>query len=185
MNFRFSIGLVLASLALFAGGGLYGKSHAAAPNWSQCPDTSPIARCETYNCPQGDTNKDGACTLDDSGASLSDSRNNSLCANPISGCGEVRYFKQNTDIACAIRVKESSQNCDLYSAGNPSFSTPTPVPTPTPTSTPHATFQPVATTTPTTKGSALPETGPEIFINLALIALGFLGIYLYERYRPA
>lgn len=190
MNFfqRFPLALILASLAFTAGAAFRAPLHAETPAWSQCPDKSSIARCETYNCPKGDTNQDGACTLVDSGASLSDTRNDSLCANPLSGCGEVRYFSKNTTIACAVRVKESGSNCNLYSAGNPSFITPTPLPT----ASPRATFQPVPTSTPLTKGGqtaspsaqTLPETGPGLFATLALIFLGFFGIYLYERYRP-
>lgn len=180
--------LILTLLTLTPGSHLCASVRAETPSWSQCPDKSPIARCETYNCPQGDTNQDGACTTADTGASLSDARNDSLCANPVSGCGEVRYFSKNSTLACAVRVKETGSNCNLFSAGNPSFTTPTPIPT----ATPRATFQPVPTATPLTKGGqiatssaqTLPETGPGIFGTFLLIGLGFFGLYLYGRYRP-
>jgi hypothetical protein len=152
--------------------------------WSNCPDGEKIARCETYDCPKGDTNKDGVCNLSDDGARYSDSRNDSFCSNPTSGCGEVRYYKSGAQTACTIRIKESGSNCDLYNAGNPVFSSPTP----TPVSTPKPTFKPVPTSTPkaialASQSSTLPETGPELFVNLFLIATGILGIYIYERYR--
>jgi len=173
----------LVTLQLLAAGLTPRALHAETPDWSQCPDSSEIVRCETYNCPQGDTNQDGACTVNDTGASLSDARNDSLCANPPSGCGEVRYYPTSSNIACGIRVKESGDNCSLYSAGNPDFSTPSP--------TPSATFAPAATLPPTTAasttkgGETLPETGPELFITLSLIATGLFGLYLYDARRPA
>jgi hypothetical protein len=163
---------------------------AQTPSWSQCPGGEAIVRCETYDCPKGDTNKDGACTQADEGGRLTDARNDSLCPNPISGCGEVHYFKTNTTIACAVRVKENGTNCNLYSAGNPSFSSPSPSPTlsptpkPSPTATPKASPTPTATASSTTKGG-LPETGPSALQVVILALLGFFGIYLYEHFKIA
>lgn len=79
-----------------------------------CKDNRQIVRCQTYDCPLGDTNKDGRCTLEDDSARLTDARNNPLCANPPSGCGEVLYFAVNDNSACGIRVKQERQNCELF-----------------------------------------------------------------------
>jgi hypothetical protein len=161
----------------------------AQSTWSQCPGGEPIVRCETYDCPQGDTNHDGACTLQDSGAKYADAKNNSLCANPLSGCGEVRYFAKDETQACAIRVKENENNCSLYNAGKPNFSSPSPSPTasPKPTKTPIATV--AGTTTKggesTNSAEKLPETGPSFAQTLFLVSMGFLGIYIYNKYRFA
>lgn len=170
------------------------NSVRAQSSWQECPDGKQIVRCETYDCPQGDTNNDGSCTLEDQGAKYADAKNNSFCANPISGCGEVRYFATDTTQACAIRVKENTNNCSLYNAGKPNFSTPTPNPTVTPrptvssgTKTPSP--SPTSTTSGTKGGEAtnsaekLPDTGPSFLQTLFLISLGFLGIYIYEKYK--
>ncbi len=158
-----------------------------ASSWQNCPNGTQIVRCETYDCPQGDTNQDGTCTLSDTGAKLSDSRNNSLCANPASGCGEVRYYPKDTKIACAVRVKESGDNCNLYNAGGiVPTSTPKPTPTSTPKPSPTATplVSATASASPTTKGG-LPATGPSFLTIVALFASGIFGFYLYERGRVA
>ncbi len=156
--------------------------------WYHCPDGEAIVRCETYNCPNGDTNKDGACTKEDQGASLTDARSDALCANPPSNCGEVHYYPKNATLACSIRVKEGDNNCNLYSAGNPQFATPTPAPTKSPSPSPTPTISPTPTGTPkpgftveTKGGQTLPETGPDEFLALTMAALGFLGLFLYEK----
>ncbi len=136
--------------------------------WSQCPDGKDIVRCQTFDCPQGDTNKDGLCDLKDEKARLTDARNDSFCANPTSGCGQVNYFSSDSNSACSVRVKENDNNCDLYKAGDPNFATPTPTKpsaTPTPTSSP----------SPVPKGGELPDTGPG-YAALALIGVGALGL---------
>ena len=69
-----------------------GNTNLNAQSWAQCPSGEDIIRCETINCPKGDTNKDGSCSLDDENAQYSDARNNSLCANPTSGCGVIYYY---------------------------------------------------------------------------------------------
>lgn len=162
-----------------------------AQTWSQCADGSTIVRCETYDCPNGDTNGDGSCSFADSGARMTDARNDAFCANPISGCGQVHYYNSTSSSRCAIRVKESNLNCDLYSVSTPDF-TPVPSVTPKPTatpfsfasSTPTASASPsaIATSSATTKGG-LPETGPSLVTTLFLGAVGLLGIFLYERFR--
>ena len=149
--------------------------------WSQCTDGRQISRCETYDCPKGDSNKDGKCTLTDEGARLTDARNDSFCANPISGCGQVHYYPSGSSTACNVRVAETDTNCNLYAVSEPTF-------TPKPTAKPTATASSVASTT-TTKGgldvdNQLPSTGPEhIWIGLAVLLMGAAGIYLYEKYK--
>lgn|GEM_PF-1256749 len=191
MNKKVFINLFFFTFLLFSAENVV---KAQSSQWSQCPDGESIVRCETYNCPNGDTNKDGACTEEDQGASLTDARSDALCANPPSNCGEVHYYPKNTTRACSIRVKEGGNNCNLYSAGNPQFATPTPAPTkspspsPTPTISPKPTVSPTPTGTPkpgftveTKGGQNLPETGPEEFLALTMAALGFLGLFLYEK----
>jgi hypothetical protein len=156
--------------------------NASAQTWSQCADGSAIARCETFDCPNGDTNGDGECTLADQGARLTDARNDSFCANPISGCGQVHYYKATSSNRCAIRVKETGNNCNLYSVSTPNF-TPVPSVTPRPTmSKSSPTSTPTATGSATTKGG-LPETGPSLLTTVLLGAMGLFGIFLYERFR--
>lgn len=154
------------------------KSLSAA-DWSQCPDSSPIVRCQTFNCPEGDTNKDGTCSLADDRAKVTDYRNDALCANPPSGCGVVHYYSDGQTNACVIRVKENENNCDLYNASNPVFVTATPKPTATPKSNNFETPTTTPTSSPSTKGGEkLPETGPEhLIIGMALL-LGFGGAAL-------
>ena len=162
---------------------------AQGSSWSQCQDGSAIARCETYDCPQGDTNKDGRCTLADSGGRLTDARNDSFCANPISGCGQVHYYPGGATNACLTRVEENSQEtCDLYAVATPNF-TPQPTATASPRTT--STPQPTATVSgTTTKGGIeggdkeLPKTGPEhIFVGAFVLLLGAAGVYLFEKYK--
>lgn len=163
------------------------NAHAQS-TWSQCQDGRTIVRCETYDCPQGDTNGDGKCTLTDTGARLTDARNDSFCANPISGCGQVHYFPTGTTEACVVRAEVATQlNCDLYAVANPTF-TPQPTASPRATTTPRPTAS--ASATPTTKGgvgggdSELPKTGPEhIWIGGAILLLGAAGVYLYEKHK--
>lgn len=169
----------------------YGSSNVSAQStWSQCQDGRSIVRCETYDCPQGDTNKDGKCTLTDTGARLTDARNDSFCANPISGCGQVHYFPTGSSEACVVRAEETNQmTCDLYAIANPTF-TPQPTVTPRASATPTATGSARPMATATTKGgigggdSELPKTGPEhIWIGAALLLLGAAGVYIYEKYK--
>lgn len=177
------ISILTAIVLLFAS-----SSAVSAQTWSQCRDGRSIVRCETYDCPQGDTNNDGRCTLLDSGARLTDARNDSFCANPISGCGQVHYFPSGSSEACIVRPEENSQmSCDLYAVAEPVF-TPQPTTSPRPTSSPVATSSARPTSTPTTgKGggdSELPKTGPEhIWIGAAVLLLGAAGVYLYEKYK--
>lgn len=112
---------------------LIGANNANAQSvWDQCTDGRSITRCETYDCPNGDTNSDGNCNFDDQGARLTDVRNDSFCSNPISGCGEVRYFASGDNDSCSVRVEQNDNNCDLYNVAEPTF-TPRPTPTPVPT----------------------------------------------------
>lgn len=148
-------------------------ASAADEAWSVCPNKAEIARCETINCPQGDTNSDGKCTLADANAELTDARNDALCANPTSGCGQVNYFEKGQAQACSTRTKESNFNCSLYSV---SELKPTTKPSPTPTATPVA--------KPQTK-KILPETGPSGMINLSLAVLGLAGFATFLRFRHA
>jgi len=104
--------------------------------WDQCTDGRSISRCETYDCPRGDTDGNGTCDLNDTDARLTDVRNDSFCSNPLSGCGEVRYFASGDSNSCSVRVEENDNNCDLYNVASPTF---TPAPTATPTPTPAAT----------------------------------------------
>lgn len=133
---------VLAFLAATVLLAILSVTNVSAQNWSQCTNGAAITKCETYDCPNGDTNNDGSCTLQDSGARLTDVRNDSFCANPISGCGEVKYFSANSSNACSTRVEQTGNNCNLYSVGSPTFT-----PTPTPTSTPSATPTPAGSNT--------------------------------------
>jgi hypothetical protein len=165
----------------------FSPGQARAANWSQCPDGNAIVRCDTYDCPQGDTNKDGKCTTADQGGKLSDSRKDAFCANPVSGCGEVHYFAKDQASACSVRVKESGDNCDLYNAGRPQFASSTPTSTPKPTASPVSKFQ---TSTPKPTGSpkpagSLPKTGPSPIQTMFLVATGFLGISLYAYFKKA
>lgn len=166
-------------------------SDTHAQSWSQCTDGRNISRCETYDCPKGDTNKDGKCTLEDTVARLTDSRNDSYCANPISGCGQVQYFPSGASQACVVRPEESNQqNCDLYAVAEPSF---TPQPTASPKPTSSATTSPTSsarpTSSPTTKGggdSELPGTGPEhVWLGALVLLVGVAGVYLYEKHKLA
>lgn len=122
--------LILFLVALFVGVSSAWAQDSAS-DFSQCRDGSSIVRCETYDCPRGDSNNDGVCSLTDVGARLTDARNDSFCANPISGCGQVNYYSATNNSACSIRVEETVNNCDLYNAGTPTFSS-RPSPTPTP-----------------------------------------------------
>lgn len=151
--------------------------------WSQCVDGASIVRCETYNCPNGDTNQDGICDLKDTRATLSDTRNDSFCANPPSGCGQVLYYAQNQGLSCAVRVKQNENSCNLYKAGNPTFATASPAPTVIPTATPVSRLNssPVASAKPT--NTTLPKTGAELWVSIFVAALGMYGLYLYEKPR--
>lgn len=151
--------------------------------WSQCTDGASIVRCETYNCPNGDTNNDGRCTAQDTKAELTESRNDSFCANPASGCGEVLYYADKQNSACAVRVKESTNNCDLYKASTPNFgnATSTPTATPKPTATTKLNSSPVPTVKPV---KTLPKTGPALWASIVIAALGIYGFYLYEKRSP-
>lgn len=160
-------------------------------SWSQCTDGRTIVRCETYDCPKGDTNSDGRCSLADTDAKLTDARNDPFCANPISGCGQVHYFPAGSSAACLERVEEAGLNCDLYAVANPSF-TPRPTPTPTPTATPRASATPTASpraTPANARGGGgdsdeLPKTGPEhVWLGLAALLVGAAGVYLYEKHK--
>lgn len=84
---------------------LKARALAVEADWSTCPDGKAVVRCATYNCPKGDTNKDGACNISDEDAKLTDLRNDALCANPPSGCGQVYYYDAEGK-ACASRVKD-------------------------------------------------------------------------------
>jgi hypothetical protein len=158
-------------------------SAQVSSSWSQCTDGRGIVRCETFDCPRGDTNGDGRCTLTDNEARLTDSRNDSFCANPISGCGQVRYYPSGASVACLERVEEAGLNCDLYAVANPNF-TPTPTTTPKPTASARATATPKASD----KGgdSELPKTGPEhVFAGALVLLMGAVGVFLYEKYKVA
>src|SRR3990167_1946104 len=159
------VGFVLLVLAL--PGAV--RAQGVNTSWSQCTDGRVIVRCETYDCPKGDTNNDGKCTLTDTDARLTDARNDSFCANPISGCGQVHYFPGGSGSSCLVRVEESGLSCDLYAVANPTF-------TPTPTATPRATATPTASPSATPVGlggggdSELPKTGPEhVWVGLAVL----------------
>ncbi len=154
--------------------------------WSQCTDGASIVRCETYNCPSGDTNKDGLCDLKDDKAQITESRNDSFCANPPSGCGEVLYYADKQSASCAVRVKENNNNCNLYKAGNPNFSTPRPTVSPTPTPVSRldtSSKSPVPTSTTKPTNTTLPKTGPELWVSIFIAGLGMYGLYLYEKPR--
>lgn len=170
---------LLASLSQFA------EAQNVNASWSQCTDGRSIVRCETYDCPRGDTNRDGRCTLTDTDARLTDARNDSFCANPISGCGQVHYYPSGSSLACLERVEEAGLNCDLYAVANPTF-TPAPTATASPRPTTSPTASPSATPVVPGKGgdSELPKTGPEhIWFGAAVLLLGAAGIYLYEKYK--
>lgn len=182
--------LLVVIVGLFVAFLLAISKNLSAADWSQCPDSSPIMRCQTYNCPDGDTNGDGDCSLEDSRAKLTDYRNDALCANPPSGCGVVHYYRDGQANSCVVRVKENENNCNLYNASSPVFesSTSTPKPTATPKSnsfktkgeqTANSTPKTKPTSSPSTKGGQeLPETGPQhIIIGMALL-LGFGGAAL-------
>lgn len=158
---------------------------AAETAWSQCPGGSSIVRCQTYDCPKGDTNSDGLCSLSDTDAKITDSRNDAFCANPLSGCGQVQYYAKDATAACTVRVKEAGSKCDLYKAGNPSF-TPKPTATAKATATPKGSAKPSVSPTPTRSpkpANRLPETGPSLSMLLGLVAAGFGGIYLFDRFK--
>lgn len=124
MNLRKISSGAWAVLFLIAGMFVFFATDISAANsWDQCNDGSTVVRCETYDCPQGDTNKDGECTLDDTGARISDIRNDSLCANPLSGCGEVHYYPAQSSQSCQVRVSETNSSCDLYQTNPQSIAT--------------------------------------------------------------
>jgi hypothetical protein len=171
---------------LLAGGFLLPRVASAqtSSSWSQCTDGRAIVRCETYDCPKGDTNSDGRCTLTDTEARLTDARNDSFCANPISGCGQVHYYPSGATNACLERVEEAGLNCDLYAVANPTF---TPRPGASPTPTPQATATPTASPTNGLGGggdSELPKTGPEhVWVSAIVLLLGAVGVYLFEKHK--
>lgn len=184
MKLLLSLGLaaIVSSSSLFVSQ----VSAQSTSYWSQCADGASIVRCETYNCPRGDTNLDGLCDLKDASGVISDSRNDSFCANPPGGCGQVLYYAQGQNVSCAVRVKENENSCNLYKAGNPNFSTPTatPIATIAPTLAPTGASRlgsTVPTTTPKPKDTTLPKTGPELWISIFVAALGMYGLYLYEK----
>lgn len=196
--FRFFISIFLVSLMHHLV--IKVSPFTVAQTWSRCQDGTAISRCETYDCPQGDTNKDGNCTLSDQGAKFTDARTDSYCANPASNCGQILYFKSQQSTSCAVLVKENSNNCDLYQAGSLERSTATPsaIPTPTPSSTAQPSSTPIATKSPSptptqtpqksirptvTPKPTLPATGPSFFGIVALATSGFGGLFLYEKYK--
>lgn len=182
------LGSILLALLVFQPSNAHAQS-----SWERCEDGKTVVHCETYDCPAGDTNGDGACSTADSGARLTDVRNDSLCANPVSGCGEVRYFPANAARACLVRIEKTTTTCNLVSTNSPNV-TPRPTTSASPTVTPRATTTPrptpvagaaVSPTPTTTKGGeSLPATGAaEIWYGIGLIGLGALGVYLYEKFR--
>ncbi len=179
------LGFIISAFgATVLGGRAYAQS--VDTSWSSCTDGRAIVRCETYDCPRGDTNGDGKCSLTDTDAKLTDARNDSFCANPISGCGQVHYYPGSSTSSCLERVEESGLNCDLYAVASPSFS-----PRPTKLAAPTASPSPKVSTTPVPAlggggDSELPKTGPkDVWIVFGILALGGIGIFLYERYRVA
>lgn len=149
--------------------------------WSSCSDGETIVRCETYNCVNGDTNNDGRCTVADKGAELTESRNDSFCANPASGCGEVLYFASNKNNSCAVRVKENNNNCNLYTASTPNFGGATIVlPTPTPTPVSRLNTSPVPSSKPVLV-KTLPKTGPALWLSMIVAAVGVYGFHHYGK----
>lgn len=150
--------------------------------WSSCQDGASIVRCETYNCPKGDTNGDGRCTTSDQDAELTESRNDSFCANPVSGCGEVLYFAANENNSCAVRVKENNPNCNLYKASTPNFGvTQTAAPTPTATPVSRLNTSPVPTVKPSSGSSNLPNTGPALWVSMIIASIGVYGFHHYGK----
>lgn len=262
-NNKLTFILLAMSIGAFVLGTKFAGNVSAQSNssWSQCSDGRAIARCQTYDCPQGDTNNDGKCTLEDTKARLTDARNDSLCANPTSGCGQINYFPSGSSTSCISHIEEGTLNCDLYAVASPSF---TPKPTASPstvskcvslTASPKSGKSPLAvsfTATATdpdgsikeydfeidkpgtdtnghvvqagnklsqtftdngtytvrvtatdskgkkvtsdacvakvivgdTAASELPKTGPDdMWIGFAVVAVGMLGVFVYERYR--
>lgn len=156
-------------------------------DWANCPDDSgEIVRCATYNCPKGDTNGDGTCTIADEDAKLTDLRNDALCSNPPSSCGQVYYYNSDGK-ACADRIKETD-TCEIGEEQNPIFGNSdegdelTPTPTMTPTSTPTPTISETkggkeATDEPET----LPKTGPATTSLIFLALSAGSGLYIYTK----
>lgn len=180
MVFAKEIAFIISLFALLFISSSY--AYGASDSWSACPSGANVARCQTINCREGDTNKDGSCTLEDKYAELTSSRSDALCANPPSGCGEVLYFEANATTACIKRVKEAGTNCSLYSTSTPRFGTPTPTPTPTPS--PNSKFTLGATSTPKpTAKPILPTTGPSPYTYPILAALGLTGLAIFFRFR--
>ena len=182
-----SLSIVLLGTALSVS-----SVSAADAYWNQCGGGNSIVRCETYDCPQGDTNNDGRCTLQDTDAKFQESKNDAFCANPLSGCGEVLYFSANNSAQCGIRVKENNNNCSLYKASNPTFATASAAPssTPTPTVKPVVTASPSAspkvglpTATPSAKVKTLPKTGAELWVSIAIGVIGVYGLYLGDKIK--
>jgi hypothetical protein len=176
---------VVVTLLLLEGNTVF----ASDAYWNQCGGGNSIVRCETYDCPQGDTNGDGRCTLSDTDAKFQESKNDAFCANPLSGCGEVLYFSANESSQCALRVKENQNNCSLYKASNPSFAsssspTPTPqsssVPSPMPSATPKVTLP---TATPSGRLKTLPKTGIELWVSIVVAGIGIYGLYLGDKIK--
>ncbi len=182
-----NIKLVLVSTATIFASLFVGVNMLSAQTqttWAQCPAGDDIVRCQTFDCPQGDTSGDGVCDLKDEKARLTDARNDSLCANPTSGCGQVNYFSAGQNNACSVRVKENDNNCDLYKAADPNFATrePTATPTPSPSASPSPTSTPTPTSSPTTKGGELPDTGPGDYAALALVGMGLVGLTIKRAF---
>lgn len=86
---------------------------ALTPTWEQCLDGAEIVHCETFNCPLGDTDGDNACTPSDKGASISDIRNDALCALPASSCGAIHYFSADGGLSCDVYAVEKTSVCDI------------------------------------------------------------------------
>lgn len=154
------------------------RAQSTPTSWSQCNDSRTIARCETYDCPQGDTNNDGKCTLTDTNARLTDARNDSFCANPIAGCGQVHYYPGGATDACLVRVQETELNCDLYAVKTPNF-TPRPTASEAPTTSPSSTQNACVSLTSTPLTGKAPLT-----VDLDIASTGINKAYEFEIKKP-
>lgn len=161
--------ILIAAFALVAVFLPASNVNAANSSWDKCLDGTNIVRCETLECPKGDTNGDGQCTLADDGASVTQSRNDSFCGDPLVGCGQVNYYNSSAN-SCLVRVKQETSSCNLYKVSN---IVPTPVPTASPTPTPDPSPKP--------ENKKLPETGPGLQYAFGVVTLAVAGFYLFNR----
>src|SRR5690606_23360017 len=120
-------------------GGGYGRwQYEACQNHggvttSVCPNQQqdPIRWCVTLDCPNGDTNGDNRCTVDDGGGYTQEYNSGPFCNYPRSGQGDINIYSGGQsqidwNTYCGTTYK-------YLTSGSVPTSTPVPTLTPTPT----------------------------------------------------